>query len=262
MVPSGLPKWLRTLIHYPEVLALKGVDHIVALTPSSKEQLISIYKLASDKITSVPTGIAVNDINRFLEAAKCNRHSNLVLCTGLICQRKNQFTAVKAIAKVINNRPEVKLILVGKTGEVEYLETIKKYIKEKNLTGHVEFRGELTKQKLYELYGDANIFLFPTTAEIQPAVVMESLAFGLPIVASNIGPNADILKDQGCAFLTDPFDVDGFAEAVTKLLNDAGLRQRMSDKAMRLGQLFSYDSIAKQTLSLYEKMVLVRSNKK
>jgi glycosyltransferase involved in cell wall biosynthesis len=254
----GLTKWSRRqrLIRFAEILALKWADHIVALTPEVKEWLVSEFNLDPAKITPIHLGVAMDKIEQFLshKAVACHQ-SNMVLCTGVVQPRKNQLTAVKAISQVIKTHPRVKLVFAGPVAEVKYLASIQRFIAENNLSSHVEFKGEVTRQELYNLYSDAILFLFPTTAEVQPTVLMEALAFGLPVISSTIEPIADVVSEKGCAILVDPYDVDGIAAAVTRVLDDTSLRQSMSERAKELARSFSYENIAAQTLALYEKLV-------
>lgn len=255
--PTGLKKWPRTLVHFAEILALRWVDHIVALTAAYKDWLVSEYDLDPAKITRIHVGAAVDEIKQFLsQKEESCRQSNIVLCVGGIMERKNQFTAVKAIAKVVLVHPEVKLVFAGRIGERGYFDLIKKFVAANNLSRWVEFKGEVTKQKLYSLYSDASLFLFPTTAEVQPTVIMEALGFGLPIIASNIGANVKVLSHkEGSAILVDPYDIDGIAAATIRLLEDSTLRQTMSQTAEELAQMLSYENVAAQTLALYNRLV-------
>jgi glycosyltransferase involved in cell wall biosynthesis len=257
MVPSSLPRWLRNIVHFAEIIALKWVDHIIALTPAFKDWMVSEFNLDSAKITPIHVGTATDEIKQFLSQKQGACHqSNMVLCVGSICERKNQLAVVKAISKLIPLHPELRLVFAGPCGEPLYWESIKTYINENGLASYVELKGEVTKFELYDLYSEARMFLFPTTAEIQPTVVMEALTFGLPVVASNIGPNVDVIKHQpNSAILVDPYDVDGISEAVLRIHNDNNLRQKMSLAAEALSETLSYDNVAHETMNLYSRLV-------
>ena len=253
----GLNKltWRKKLINFAEIPALRWVDHVIALTPAVKGWLVSEFNLDPAKITPIHVGTALDEIEQFLshKTGACHR-SNIVLCVGMISSRKNQLTAVKAISQVVAVHPEVKLVFTGPITEANYLNSIQRFIAENDLSRWVEVRGEVTRQELYTLYSDAVLFLFPTTAEVQPTVLMEALAFGLPVVASNIGPIADVVSEEGSAILVDPYDVDGIASAVIRLLEDSSLRQSMSERAGKLAQSLSYEHVAARHLALYEEL--------
>ncbi|MFC1940379.1 glycosyltransferase family 4 protein [Chloroflexota bacterium] len=254
---TSLKKWLRNVIHFAEIIALKWIDHVVALTAAYKDWLAAEYNLDPKKITPIHVGAAIDEIKQFRSQQEAvNQQSKIVLCVGGIMERKNQLTAVKAIARVVSTHPEVKLVFVGRISERNYFDAMRRFIAENGLTDHVEFKGEVTKQALYSAYSNASLFMFPTTSEIQPTVIIEALAFGLPIIASNIGANLKVLSQkEGSAFMVEPYDVDGIAAAVVRLLEDGSLRKAMSQKAEELAQSLSYEKVAVQTLTLYNKLV-------
>jgi glycosyltransferase involved in cell wall biosynthesis len=255
----GLAQFSRTkrLINFTEIPALKWTDHIIALTPAVKKWLVSEFKLYPSKITPIHVGVALDEIERHLSLKTGASHqSNIVLNVGAIASKKNQLTAVKSIPQVVVAHPEVKFVFAGPIAEVGYLESIQRFINENSLSPYVEFRGEVTKQELYNLYSDAMMFLFPTTAEVQPTVLMEAMAFGLPIITSTIEPIADVVgQKDGSAILVDPYDVDGMAAAVIRVIGDNLLRHSMSQKAKELARDLSYEHIAAQTLTLYEELL-------
>jgi glycosyltransferase involved in cell wall biosynthesis len=254
----GLTKFsLRNrIINFTEIPALKWADHIIAITPSVEKWLVSEFNIDPAKITQIYTGGDFDDVKKFLSNKEHPCHqSNIVLCAARICERKNQFTAVKAMLKIKALNPEVKLIFTGPVSEVGYFKLMRDFIRENDLSSCVEFKGEVSRQELFKLYRDAKVFLFPTAAETQGVALVEAMAFGLPVVASNIEPIVDVVtQEEGSAILVNPYDTDGIASAVIHLINDDQLRQTMSEKAAKLGQCFSYENIAKQTLALYEKL--------
>ena len=247
----------KKIINFAEFLALKWVDHIVAMTPAVKTWLVSEFKLDPAKISQIYAGADSHEIDQFLSHKAGAPHlANIILCTGTVSGRKNQFSAVKAIPHVIKKHPEVKFVFTGPVSDAQYLASIQRFIAENSLSQWVEFKGIVPKQELYNLYSDAILFFFPTTAEIDPVSLKEALVFGLPIVSSTIEPIADVVNEgEGSAILVDPYDVTGMAEAINRILDDSSLRQSMSEHARELGKCFSYEGIAKQTLDLYQELI-------
>jgi len=254
--------WIRKLIHLDEIFALRLADHIIALNPSHKDLLVSEYKIDHNKITSIiGGGAAADEIKQFLTQKPGTYYrSNIILCVGIINERKNQFTVVKAMSKVVAVYPEAKLVFAGPTGETNYLNSIKDFIAQNRLSSNIEFKGLVTKQELYSLYSEARLFLFPTTAETQSAVIREALTFRLPIIASNIGAHSDIINQYDeAAILLDPYDIDGFSAAIIRLFDNEIQRQKMSRVAEVLAETLSYDNVAHETIDLYN--VLVQDKK-
>ena len=181
--------------------------------------------------------------------------ANTIFCVGTVSARKNQFSVVKAASKVIASHPEVKFVFAGPIAEDKYLQSINEFVAENNLSKWVEFTGEVTKEELYNLYGGAILFLFPSLAESQGLVLVEAMAFSLPVIASSIEPFVDVAsREEGSAILVDPNNVDELAAAIIRVLEDSSLRQSISQKAKRVAGYYSWEQVATRTLALYEKL--------
>lgn len=239
----------------PEVIAYKIADHIIADVPVVARRLVVNLGINPAKITIIYYGPEQDEIQKFM-ATKSNPHeSNIVLCVAGIFRRKNQLAILKAVPKVIAAYPDVKFVFAGPTLESQYAALLQEFVAENGLANWVEFRGEVSKEELYTLYSTAIMFVYPSLADSQPQVVTEAIAFGLPLVASNIEPIADIIsQNKESSILLDPNDVDGFAQTIIALLRDKTLRQSMAIEAMHLSSKFSFQHTAEQTLELYEKI--------
>jgi glycosyltransferase involved in cell wall biosynthesis len=248
--------WRRKLPALPEILAIKWADHIIAPSPAVKRWLVSELDQPPGKITQIYTSADVAEAADFLSREATSRKSNMVLCVGGVSSRKNQLNVVKAISTVAAVCPDVRFVFAGIISEPAYFEAIQKFVSENSLKRWVEFTGEVSREKIFSLYGEAALFLFPTRAEAQGLVVAEAMAFGLPVIASNIEPIADMeCQEEGSAILLDPDDVEGIAAAVSRLLQDRSLRESMSAKGKRLAQRFSHRHIAGEMLALYTRLV-------
>jgi glycosyltransferase involved in cell wall biosynthesis len=254
--------WRIRLPALPEILALKCADHVIAPSPAIKRWLISEFNLKPDKITQIYTGADVTELEEFILSRDGACHqSNMLLCVSGISARKNQFTIVKAIPQVISVHPEVKFIFAGVVSEAAYFSSIQRFIDENGLSPYVEFRGMVSRQEIYNLYSDACLFLFPTTAEAQGLVLAEAMAAGLPVIASTIEPITDMVsQEEGSAILVDPYDVDGIAAAIIRLLGDSSLRQSMAQRGKKLAHRFSHEHIVEQMLDLYNRLVWMKNN--
>jgi glycosyltransferase involved in cell wall biosynthesis len=259
---TGKSTWRLRLPALPEILALKWADHVIAPSPAIKRWLISEFNLDPDKITQIYTGADITELEEYVSSRDGDCHqSNILLCVSGISARKNQFTIVKAIPQVVAVHPEVKFVFAGVVSEAAYFSSMQRFITENNLSPYVEFRGMVSRQEIYNLYSDARLFLFPTTAEAQGLVLAEAMAAGLPVIASTIEPITDMVsQEEGSAILVDPYDVDGMAAAIIRLLGDSSLRQSMAQRGGKLAHRFSHEHIVEQILDLYHRLVRMKHN--
>ena len=156
----------------------------------------------------------------------------------------------------MNIYPETKFIFVGPIEERPYFSILSKFVLDKNLSHAVEFAGEVSRERLYELYQKATVFALPTLYEMQALVVIEAMAFGVPVIASRIGPVEDTVKmEEGSAMLVDPNNPEEIAGAVIRVFENEALRRELSAKGEKLvSQRFTWGQIAAETLKLYDRL--------
>jgi glycosyltransferase involved in cell wall biosynthesis len=104
-------------------------------------------------------------------------------------------------------------------------------------------------------YGQANVFLFPSRHEGMPNALLEAMASGLPVIASCIAGNEELVADGETGYLVPSENVESLRAALKKLLSDAGLREQMG-KASRqnVETNYSWESTAQQYALLLEKV--------
>ena len=247
---------LKMLKAFSEVIVLKHSNHIVAQTVTIKEQLIYRFKIPSQKITVIPSGVEKPVVMQNTYGSS----GSIILYVGRVYARKNQLTLVRAIPNILATHPKVKFIFVGPIEDKMYFQKIIDFVKRRNISRFVEFTGEILQEKLKALYSQATIFAFPTLAEIQPLVLLEAMSYGLPVVASRIGPNVDVAgKFPNSALLVDP-NSESFAKSINKLLDDTALRFELSQNAKKLASAFSWNVIASKILVLYEQLTFSIKN--
>ena len=106
------------------------------------------------------------------------------------------------------------------------------------------------REDVAELYHIADVFAHPSYREGLPVSVMEAMASGLPIVASKIRGNVDLIMDGG-GYLAAPNDACGFGTAILTLLSNSDLREKMGAYNRAAAQKYSYSEIEKTILDIY-----------
>jgi glycosyltransferase involved in cell wall biosynthesis len=244
-----------------ETSALRRVDHVTMATDYIRQELISRFGIEASRTTQVYMAIDMDGITSSIRVNSGGRtasQNKIVLCAARIHPRKNQLAVVRAIPRILHVHPEVKFVFTGPIDDPAYLSLMRKFIEDNQLSEQVEITGEISQESLYQLYHKATIFVFPTLYEIQPVALLEAMAFGLPVIASRIGPIEDVVNlEKGSAILVDPNNIEEIADSVIRLLGDEPLRQELSAKGKKLvSQGFSYEQIAKEMLRVYEKVLL------
>jgi phosphatidylinositol alpha-mannosyltransferase len=200
----------------------------------------------------IPNGV---DIKRFAadvapipqyEGGKLN-----ILFVGRPEARKGLKHLIDAYAIVKRQRPDSRLIIVGAGNFNRY----RQRVRSKRLPD-VEFAGFVSFEDLPRYHRTADVFCAPATGyESQGIVLLEAMAAGLPIVASNIEGYAGVLTHGVEGLLVLPGDEEGLANAILSLLEDADQRRRMGEEGRRRAQEFAWERVSQQVLSYYERLL-------
>ncbi len=188
------------------------------------------------KVVYIPNGV---DLSRFVVKPKTNDQKQLtVLSVGAFTEQKRHELVIEAASKL----KDVNLIIAGGGGDKKQdLKTIGE-----NLLGKDRFEIiETTNDKMPKIYSRANVFtLASKTYESFGIVLVEAMASGLPIVATDDPIRREIVGDAG--LFVDPTDIDAYAAAIEKALNaDWG------NKARKQAEKFDWDVIVKQYEDLF-----------
>ena len=179
-------------------------------------------------------------------AAPHEKHGGPVrlLTVGALAEKKGQAHLLDALAE-LSTRREATLDLVG-GGELR--EELEAQARRLGLTEAVRFHGEVPKERVAELMGDADLFVLPSLHENLPCVLIEAMASGLPSVATRVGGVPELVDPQA-GVLVAPADSAALAGAVEAALDRDFDRAEI---ARRARERYSYDAVASDWSAVYE----------
>jgi glycosyltransferase involved in cell wall biosynthesis len=149
-----------------------------------------------------------------------------VLSVATIEPRKAQTSLAQAFAALAAAQPDAKLVLVGETQlewSAPYVSALREYIHRAGLESRVRIVPVTTD--FYEWLGLADLFVLASDNESLPLIVLEAMAFELPVVATTVFGIPDLVKDGRTGYLCPPRDVAALAEAVRGALSAAPARR-------------------------------------
>jgi glycogen synthase len=172
----------------------------------------------------------------------------IILYVGRLHEEKNLDLLLGAIATLRQEGRDVRLVLGGNGPEQIKLAALSRSL---SLEGAIDWLGWQAKGEVPGLYRRADCFVNPSRYEGLPNAVLEAMASGLPVVASDVGGNNDLVHPGETGFLFDLTDTDGLRRALARLHDDPALRSRMGDRGRTLvASNYSWLSVAASYLDL------------
>ncbi len=217
------------------------------------------HPLLRSKTRYVPRGVVVDHFRSGPTRAQARERFGLPIDAVVICSvanvmaNKNQMLLVRALP----DRPDVYLLFAGPIHEPEYCNAVVSAATQRGIDGRVLVLGGLDDVRPVLSAGD--VFALASRAEGSPVALAEAMSAGLPVLATTIPGVRELLDGSDAGVLVDPDDVDGAAEALSRLVGDAATRRRMGDAAEALVRARrSIELEVARTESMYLELLCIR----
>ena len=173
--------------------------------------------------------------------------------TGGLHTRKGLFDFVKCAQIVCKERSDVKFVICGRGA---FLNRVQQYVQEMGLQKNVTLLGFVPKATLLKTYQNATLQVVPSHYEGLPTVLLEAMSCGLPVVATDIGGNNEVISSEVNGLLIPPKCPNEMAKAVLRLLDNPELRERLGNAARKtIENRYTWDKIADRIVSCYENLL-------
>lgn len=161
---------------------------------------------------------------------KANPRPGALTYTGTVEHRKGLTYLLRALLILQSNGVKYHLDIIGKEVNKDYVEILKNYVAEHHL--NVDFKGFISKEEKEEILSVTDIFVFPSLLEGYGMVLVEAQTYGLPIVCFDNSAMPYTVHNGKNGILVPDRDVTKFAEALSELISDRELRQKLSRCAL------------------------------
>ncbi len=258
LFPETVPKKYSLYMRLMTRLAAWSADRIITLSDATKQDLERILRVPPGKIVVIPGGVGPEfaaPLPPGAAAAVAQRYglrAPYCLFVGNLEPRKNLTGLIAAFALVRRRlgatSPAPQLVLVGTRA---WLHTsIFRAVETYGLRDDVVFTDYVPIGDLPALYAGATCFVFPSLYEGFGLPVLEAMAAGTPVIAARAGSIPEVAGDA--ALLVDTRIAEELATAIETVLMDAPLRARLIALGRARAATFDWDSVARQTLAVYE----------
>jgi len=179
-----------------------------------------------------------------------NDEDILILFVGYLDEFKGIFELINAFNVINSENRNVKLMMVG-TGPKK--EDLLKILTKMNIEDEVIFTGRVEPQKIHKYYQAADIFVLPSYTEGLPVSVLEAMACGLPVVATNVGGIPEIITDRVNGFIVPSKNEKELIKKLAALTNNKDYREKFSQKSVeKINDEFNSGKKLKRLVDLYQ----------
>lgn len=238
-------------------------DMIVCVSEAVRQSMIENQSILPHRVAVIHNGVDVERFypdheKRIATRAKVGikRNAPVVGIVARLAPIKNHGSLVKAFFRLSEDIPAAALIIVG-DGELK--DKLMRQANDMNLSKRVLFLGE--RHDIPELLNAMDVFVLPSLSEGHNITLLEAMATGLPVVATSVGGNAEVVLDGITGFLVPPNKHEMLSEKIEILLRDENLRSQMGKRSrVRIVEYFNMQKMINTYQGLYLRLVQSKSD--
>ncbi len=246
-IDGPLGKWKLKVLRFRKRMVYRFLTHLLPNSEAGSQEAQRRSGIPPHKCTVLY--LSLPDPKLELNGSECRRDENRVVCVGRLHPFKGQDVLLKSIAKIKDRCPHATFEFVG---DGPFRAECEQLAAKLGIADRCDFLGRVPHDQVLLRMGSASVAVVPSRFECFGLVNIESLAMGTPVVASDVGGIGEIFKDGEEGFLVPADDPDALAERLAKLLNDAELRKRMSEKAIERFQKFEQSNVIGDQVDWFE----------
>jgi glycosyltransferase involved in cell wall biosynthesis len=251
-IKNAMDRWLQDF--------MRRCQHIIIPSESMREILVNEYGLKNN-FTVIPTGI---DLEAYRTASGENirkkrnwGNDTVMISVGRLAPEKNWPLLLQAVALVLKDIPQFRLVLIGDGQDRKNLEGL---AKELGIRRRITFTGALSFSEIPHYMKAANLFGFASITETQGLATLEAMAARLPAVAVDASGTRDILKHGQQGYLVEN-NAGALAAGIKKLLSNPDRMQKFAEAAYKKAQSFNIERLTEKLLGVYEQAIRDKKKK-
>ena len=246
---------------------LRRADRIIAATIAEVTQLRFLYKAPANKLVVIPPGV---DVSHFYpipgDEAKMyvglKPDDRMVLFVGRIEPLKGVDTLIQAMSCLqLMDGHKVHLAIIGGDPSASPQDMSAEMARLQQMCDDlcvgqlVVFLGKRDQDRLPYYYSAAELLVMPSHYESFGMVALEAMACGTPVIASEVGGLAYLVRDGETGFTVPDQEPELLSEKITWLLNDRDLHRTMSERVVEYAQDYAWEKIAAQIVDVYNELL-------
>jgi glycosyltransferase involved in cell wall biosynthesis len=248
--PESFTGFNRNFLEWSTGFAVKRASQIIAVSESTKRDLVKFYSVEGRKISVVHHGYEESD--KKMENGKqpvISLPEKYVLFLSTLQPRKNLETLIDAFRQLKAENPEIshKLVVAGGKGW-KYEGILEKIQKNKDIVEYLDYVKDSNRFRILE---KADLMVLPSLYEGFGMTILEAFAANVPVATSKVSSMPEVAGDAAAYF--DPSSTAEIKNAIKNILQDKNLGENLRQKGRERLKDFSWDKAAKETLAVFEK---------
>lgn len=221
-------------------------DYVVAVSDKVRQHAIEADGIAPHRAGVVYNGIAIKSTT----AGEDGGTAPVIVTVGNVRPVKGHDILIEAAAEVLRSVPEATFLIAGDVLDAEYLDQMQRRIEALGIGKQVRFVGGVTDTAAFLRHG--TIFVLPSRSEGFSNAVVEAMAAGLPIVATEVGGNAEAIVDGESGRIVPPGDASRLAQALLWCLSNETAARAMGEAAReRALALFTTEAMVRRLREVF-----------
>lgn len=265
MPRRGVTQWNQDIIEAMVTIVYSHCDVVIALSQKSKKQLESWMEGEeyTYPIELLPTGVDAlpgatkASLREFRQKYGFDEKDEIITYVGRLGAEKNLDSLIPMIEKVLETRPQAKLLYVG---DFEYRETLERLAADSPARDRIIFTGALPRETLGTIYEASSVFVFPSLTDTQGLVLHEAALAGCPMVVVDEGVS-EVIKDGVNGYIAKN-NPTSMAEKVITVLSDNKLQTSFSVASKKLASKYTESQQTKKLENLYKKALKAHTEKR
>jgi len=228
-------------------------DAVFAVSELVRQHCIEVDHIDPDRVQTVYNGLDLADWD--ISAQSTSQRDKLLVTTiGNIRHVKGHDLFIRAAAAIAPRFPNVRFSIAGGVLEPSYFEELQTLVRNLNLDDRFHFAGGITDLRTH--LSAADIFVLPSRSEGFSNAIVEAMAASLPVVATNVGGNAEAVRHGVTGLIVPTEDSSALATAISQLLSDPAKAKAMGTAGkQRVAERFTTDAMMTQTTTAYRKLL-------
>jgi glycosyltransferase involved in cell wall biosynthesis len=183
-----------------------------------------------------------------------------VMYAGRIDREKGLFDLLECGKSICSEKSDLSFIIAGDGRDFNKL---KRKAKKEGLQDRFIFLGQVEKDQMIKLYQNATLFILPSYHEGLPTVLLEAMSCGLPIIATDVRGNNDLIINGENGIIIPSRSPKKMTEAIDMLLEDNNLRKKLGKNARKtIEEKYTWDEVSKRIIGYYELLLKYKQQNK